>query len=112
MNASTKFGFGILGAALVMGVLADGLLKVTPWGLNLLLWSSALLGVVYALARWRNENVPPDALGGVLTGPAGICLRLDSNTADSGFAPIRSPGTNVQSRPKRARSNLEPYQRE
>ncbi|HLK57933.1 MAG TPA: DUF4173 domain-containing protein [Chthonomonadaceae bacterium] len=53
MNESTKRGFSILGVALVLGILADCLLKVIPWGLNLLLWVGALVVGLFALARWQ-----------------------------------------------------------
>ena len=34
MSASTRFGFGLLGAAILLGILFDALLQGTPWGLN------------------------------------------------------------------------------
>jgi len=53
VNDKTKLGLNILGAALVLGVLGDGLLRATPWGVNVLLWVGALLCAVIAIVRWR-----------------------------------------------------------
>ena len=41
-------------------------------------------------------GVPADVLGGTLTGPGSICLRLANNNSDSGYALVRPPGTNLQ----------------
>src|ERR671912_667365 len=48
----TRLGLGILGVALVLGGLGDVLLRATPWGINLLLWVTALAGLAVLLARW------------------------------------------------------------
>lgn len=61
MNDSTKLGFSILGAAALMGLLADSLLKVGPWGLNLLLWMGALLACIGILTRW--QRIPLEGEG-------------------------------------------------
>src|ERR687898_547700 len=56
MSDRTRFGLGLLGAAFVLGVLGDELLRATPLGINLFLWFAALLvaldlfAVVAALA--------------------------------------------------------------
>jgi hypothetical protein len=44
---------GALGAALVLGLLADGLLRTLPWGLNVALWVGALTIVAATLAGWQ-----------------------------------------------------------
>jgi hypothetical protein len=51
MNSTTKLGFAILSAALVLGLLGDALLRATPWGLNVGLWMAALILVGIALVR-------------------------------------------------------------
>ena len=62
MNQRTKLGLTVLGAALLLGVLGDLLLRATPWGLNVLLWTSALGATVVALqarrrgAGWRGDS--------------------------------------------------------
>ena len=53
MNNRTKFGLGILVTAFVLGVLGDALLRSTPWGINIFLWTVLLLGTLIALARWQ-----------------------------------------------------------
>ena len=44
----------MLGAALFLGVLGDGLLRATPWGINLLVWVAVLVGAAVAVA-WRGR---------------------------------------------------------
>lgn len=53
MSDRTRLGLGLLGAALVLGVLGDGLLRATPLGINLFLWVAALALTLVLLARWR-----------------------------------------------------------
>ena len=50
MDERTRLGLGVLGAALFLGVLGDGLLRATPWGINLLVWVAALVGASVAVA--------------------------------------------------------------
>jgi hypothetical protein len=57
MSSQTRFGLGLLGAALFLGLLGDELLRATPLGLNAFLWVSALAVVVVALARWRGARL-------------------------------------------------------
>jgi Domain of unknown function (DUF4153) len=47
----TRLAFGLLGAALFLGLLGDQLLGSTPLGLNVLLWVAALSCVLIALGR-------------------------------------------------------------
>src|SRR5262245_28022800 len=42
MTDKTRLGFSIVAAALATGALGDGLLRATPWGLNLFVWIAAL----------------------------------------------------------------------
>ncbi|MEO6656196.1 MAG: DUF4173 domain-containing protein, partial [Pyrinomonadaceae bacterium] len=53
MNARTKTGLEILLVAAILGVLGDILLRVTPWGLNVLLFNIAFAGVALAML-WRH----------------------------------------------------------
>jgi hypothetical protein len=48
----TRLGLGVLGVALVLGGLGDVLLRATPWGINFLIWVTALVGFALFLARW------------------------------------------------------------
>src|SRR5438445_518088 len=50
MSDQTKLGLGIIGVALLLGMMGDGLLRVAPWGLNISLWMSAVgRGLLIAL---------------------------------------------------------------
>jgi hypothetical protein len=57
MDDRTKLGLGLLGAALVLGLLGDLLLRATPWGINVFLWTALLAGAAVALSRWRRLEV-------------------------------------------------------
>ncbi|HEX8423224.1 MAG TPA: DUF4153 domain-containing protein, partial [Pyrinomonadaceae bacterium] len=58
MSNRTKLGLNILEAALLLGVLGDALLRETPWGVNVLLWTGALAAAMYTLhARWGRESL-------------------------------------------------------
>src|SRR3989454_11683286 len=59
MNEKTKFGLGIVAAALPLGALADGLLRAAPWGVNFAVWMAVFVAALALLARWR-----PAALAG------------------------------------------------
>ena len=54
MSNRTKLGLNILEAALLLGVLGDALLRQTPWGLNVFLWTGALVAAMYALRHARS----------------------------------------------------------
>ena len=58
MTQTTRLGLLLLPAALAIGLLGDGLLRATPWGLNVLLWVGALLGLFYWLARHLSYALP------------------------------------------------------
>ena len=56
MNERTKTGLEILQAAVLLGVLGDVLLRVTPWGLNVFLFIGALVAAfVMLILRRRPE---------------------------------------------------------
>ncbi len=57
MTQTTRLGLRLLPAALGMGAAGDLLLRVTPWGLNVLLWVGLLLGFFWLLGR-RSEFQP------------------------------------------------------
>src|ERR671924_424051 len=52
MSSRTRLGLGLLGSALLLGLLGDELFRATPLGLNLFLWIAALAGLLVALGRW------------------------------------------------------------
>lgn len=51
MSGRMKLAFLVLGLAAAAGVLADNLLRVTPWGINLILWLAPLIVGVALLTR-------------------------------------------------------------
>ncbi|HEX8143904.1 MAG TPA: DUF4173 domain-containing protein [Pyrinomonadaceae bacterium] len=56
MNERTKKGLDCIEAALLLGGLGDMLLRKTPWGINLMLWTTALaLAIIALTARWRGK---------------------------------------------------------
>jgi len=54
MLSKGRLELSVLGAAVVMGILADALLRTLPWGLDLFIWIAALSAVIAILARGRN----------------------------------------------------------
>jgi hypothetical protein len=60
MSERTGTALAALGAALLLGILGDALLRGVPWGINLFLWTGSLVVAVIALVRWR--RIP--AVGG------------------------------------------------
>jgi hypothetical protein len=56
MDERTKTGLEILEAALLLGILGDALLRETPWGLNVFLWTGALVAAMLMLARRRRSK--------------------------------------------------------
>jgi hypothetical protein len=51
LETRTLLALCILATAAVLGALGDALLRASPWGFNLLLWTSALAGSATLLAR-------------------------------------------------------------
>ncbi len=52
MGERTRLGLGVIGVALALGGLGDLLLRATPWGINFLMWVTALVGLGVLLAKW------------------------------------------------------------
>ncbi len=82
MGERTKLGLGALGAALVLGLLGDLLLRATPWGLNVFLWAAALVASAAALAAWRGVTLRGEGrwLAPVLLLFAALFVWRDSDT--------------------------------
>ena len=57
MLSKGRLELSVLGTAVLMGALADSLLRVLPWGLNLFLWLAALSAAITLHARWREETL-------------------------------------------------------
>lgn len=56
MTERTKQGLKVMEAAVLLGVLGDGLLRATPWGLNVLLWSGAIIVAAAILLSHRRRR--------------------------------------------------------
>ncbi|MBO0723722.1 MAG: DUF4173 domain-containing protein [Blastocatellia bacterium] len=67
MTDRTKLGIVVLLAAALLGILGDILLRAMPWGLNVFVWSTALVTAVVILVRWR--RVALNGSGRWLTAP-------------------------------------------
>ncbi len=61
MNERTRLGLGVAGVALLLGGLADGLLRVGPWGLNFFLWTASLVLMVTLLASRQQVTLKGEA---------------------------------------------------
>jgi hypothetical protein len=85
MSLRTKQGLKVLEAAALLGVLGDGLLRATPWGLNVLLCTGAIVTAAVAMLR----RSPRRALSGV-----GHSLLLSAILFAASFAWRDSPTLN------------------
>ena len=56
MNERTKIGLEILQAAILLGILGDVLLRATPWGLNVFLFTGALIAAMLMLVLRRKRE--------------------------------------------------------
>lgn len=57
----SAIAFTVLLAALLLGLLGDGLLRQVPWGLNVPLWVGAVVGTVFALLKL--QRIPTEGDG-------------------------------------------------
>ncbi|MCA1591519.1 MAG: DUF4173 domain-containing protein [Acidobacteria bacterium] len=57
MKEQTRLGLGVLEAALLLGLLADALLRADSLGLNLFLWVGALVAAMAALMRKKGVRL-------------------------------------------------------
>ena len=80
MGASTRTGLAVLGAAAMLGVLGDALLRAGPWGINGTLWLAAF-GV--ALVLLRRCPAPKLPSGDVAVATAALALGLAFAWRDS-----------------------------
>lgn len=56
ISQQTRTALGVAGAALTQGILGDALLRTGPWGLNLALWTAALVATIALLQRWTQAD--------------------------------------------------------
>lgn len=68
LSEKSQFGLALLGAALVLGILGNALLRTPAWGINVGLWIGFLFLAMGALVYWRKMSVVGE--GRWLLGPA------------------------------------------
>lgn len=68
MDEGARNNWDLLAAPVILGVLADALLRALPWGLNVLLWVFALVAFIVWIGRGKTE----------LWTKGGACLVLPS----------------------------------
>ncbi|WP_420128093.1 DUF4153 domain-containing protein [Longimicrobium sp.] len=56
VSERTRVGLGVAGAAVGLGIAGDVLLRSAPWGINLTLWTLALVMTIGALQRWAEVD--------------------------------------------------------
>jgi len=56
MPSRGRLELSVLAAAVVLGILADALLRTLPWGLNFFIWMAALSAILAFHARARKET--------------------------------------------------------
>ncbi len=61
VSERTRLALAVLGAAIALGVAGDVLLRATPWGLNVLLCTTALVALGVWIVRRRRIAVSRDA---------------------------------------------------
>jgi hypothetical protein len=80
MSPATRNALGVLGAAAVLGALGDFLLRATPWGINLTLWTVALVAVAAGLRRWAGLDAAGRSWVPMAIGIAALMAWRDSPT--------------------------------
>src|SRR5438105_15473257 len=68
LGEPTILGLAILAGALTVGIAADALLRVGPWGINVSLFVATLVAIVFVLGRW--QRVPIHGAGRWMAIPA------------------------------------------
>ena len=57
MSHATRVGLALIAAGMLLGVLADALLRATPLGLNAFLWIAVAVAVAAALVAWQRHDL-------------------------------------------------------
>lgn len=80
LTAGTRTGLAITGAAVAVGIAGDLLLRASPWGISLPLWTAVLVAAIVGLQRWTEAD---DAAVGwipLVLGAASLAAWRDSPT--------------------------------
>jgi hypothetical protein len=84
-QAQRPLALMVVGTALILGALGDGLLRALPWGLNAPLWLAVLCGTVLVLLRRQTRHLAADGYVLLIAtlGFAGCLALRDSPTMRS-----------------------------
>jgi hypothetical protein len=106
VSEQTRVGLGVAGAAAGLGILGDVLLRSAPWGLNLALWTAALVMTVALLQRWVDADDAATGWIPLALGTAALMAWRDSPTLKAldivalgiilGLAMLRARGGQVR----------------
>ena len=106
VSEQTRTGLGVAGAALGLGVLGDGLLRSVPFGVNLALWTAALVMAIALLQRWTRAEGAAVGWMPLALGTAALMVWRDSPTLKTldmaalaiilGLAMLRARGGQVR----------------
>ncbi|HET6762285.1 MAG TPA: hypothetical protein VFH27_01405, partial [Longimicrobiaceae bacterium] len=77
-SSATRTALFVAGAALVAGIAADALLRVEPWGINLVLFALVCCGLSAAVSRWTRPEGAPHAWMAPLLFVAALAAWRDS----------------------------------
>lgn len=80
ISQQTRVGLTVAGTAAGLGILGDALLRSAPWGLNLALWTAALVIAVALLRRWTEADDAAVAWIPLALGTAALMAWRDSPT--------------------------------
>lgn len=80
VSPRTRLGFTVLGTASVLGLLADQLLRAGPWGVNLTVWTLALVAAGVVIARRHRTPVSADASWLAISAALGAVAFVDRDS--------------------------------
>lgn len=106
VSEQTRTALGVAGTAAGLGILGDLLLRSTPWGLNLALWTAALVAAIALLQRWTEADDAATGWIPLALGTAALMVWRDSPTLKAldlaalaiilGLAMLRARGGQVR----------------
>jgi TM2 domain-containing membrane protein YozV len=106
VSGQTRTALGVAGAAAGLGILGDILLRSLPWGLNLALWTAALVMTIALLQRWTDADDAATGWIPLALGTAALMVWRDSATLKAldlaalaiilGLAMLRARGGQVR----------------
>src|SRR5947199_8517416 len=86
-----RIGAVVLGAALVLGLAGDALLRAADWGLNLALWLTALAVLATLFARRSDSSARARLALGALVFAAAVAWRVARTLQARGRVALSGP---------------------